>query len=78
LAAIPTSISIRTASHHAKANGWEASLSGNANRWFAIEGDASGYYKSSILGFAVSVTDYSFAAGPRFNFKPFFVHALLG
>ena len=28
------------------ANGWEASISGNFNRWFAVEGDVSGYYKT--------------------------------
>ena len=28
------------------ANGWEASVSGNFNKWFAVEGDVRGYYKS--------------------------------
>ncbi len=60
------------------ANGWEASISGNVIPWFAVETDVSGYYKNRILGSAVNVRDYSFAAGPRFNFRPFFVHALLG
>lgn len=61
------------------ANGWEASLSGNFNKWFAVEGAVSGYYKSyDILGINVSVQDYSYVAGPRLNFKPFFIHALLG
>ena len=60
------------------ANGWEASVSGNLNPWFAAEADVNGYYKNQILGFAISVRDYSFAAGPRFNFRPFFVHALIG
>jgi hypothetical protein len=26
------------------ANGWEAAVSGNFNKWFAVEGDVSGYY----------------------------------
>ena len=57
------------------ANGWEASVSGNFNKWFAVEADVNGYYKN-ILG--VSVSDYSYVAGPRFNFKPLFLHALIG
>src|ERR1700691_3659321 len=28
------------------ANGWEAAVSGNFNKWFAVEGDVSGYYKN--------------------------------
>jgi hypothetical protein len=60
-------------------NGWEASVSGNFNKWFAAEADVSGYYKHyNIDGVSVSVSDYSYAAGPRINFKPFFVHALIG
>jgi membrane-associated protease RseP (regulator of RpoE activity) len=57
------------------ANGWESSISGNFNKWLAAEADVAGYYKNYS---AVSVTDYSYAAGPRFNFKPIFVHALIG
>ncbi len=68
------------------ANGWEASVAGNYNKWFAVEFDGSGYYKSypvdlSILGLgstSVKVTDYSYLAGPRVNFGPLFVHGLLG
>jgi hypothetical protein len=68
------------------ANGWEASVSGNFNRWFAVEGDVSGYYKtysvnleSLNLGILdVKVTDYSYAAGPRINLRPIFIHALFG
>lgn len=61
------------------ANGWEASISGNFNKWFAAEADVAGYYKTyDIAGVSVNVSDYSYAAGPRFNFKPVFVHALIG
>jgi opacity protein-like surface antigen len=68
------------------ANGWEASVAGNFNTWLALEGDASGYYKTypedlSILGLGlvdVNVHDYGFVGGPRINFRPFFVHALIG
>jgi len=46
----------------------------------------SGYYKSYSVNLAVldlgtltvKVTDYAYAAGPRINFKPIFVHALFG
>jgi hypothetical protein len=66
------------------ANGWEASASGNFNRWFAVEGDVSGYYKSYSVNLGslgildVKVTDYSYAAGPRINLRPIFIHALFG
>jgi len=70
------------------ANGWEASVSGNFNRWFAVEGSVAGYYKtynvdlnliSAGLGsFIVDVHDYSYMGGPRVNFRPVFVHALIG
>ncbi len=68
------------------ANGWEASVSGNFNRWFAVEGSVSGYYKNysvnlENLGLGtldVKVTDYSYAAGPRINLRPIFIHALFG
>lgn len=68
------------------ANGWEAAVSGNFNRWFAAEGDFGGYYRTesfdlSYLGLGtldVNVHDYSFLAGPRINVRPVFFHALVG
>jgi hypothetical protein len=61
------------------ANGWETSISGNFNKWFAAEAAVSGYYKNyDILGINVAVQDYSYVAGPRINVGPIFVHALLG
>ena len=65
------------------ANGWEASISGTFNKWFAVEGDVSGYYKTYSIALSGStatakITDYSFAGGPRINFKPIFIHALFG
>ena len=62
------------------ANGWEAAISGNFNNWFGVEGDVAGYYKT-IAG--VSVRDYSYAGGPRCNYRQLpsvtiFGHALLG
>jgi opacity protein-like surface antigen len=67
-------------------NGWEASVSGNFNKQYAIEGDVSGYYKTYSLDLTslglgtvnVKVDDYSFLAGPRWNMRPVFFHALLG
>lgn len=70
------------------ANGWETSVSGNFNKWFAAEFDVNGYYKTysistgGLLSLPPTVTipvrDYSYLAGPRFNFRPLFVHALIG
>jgi opacity protein-like surface antigen len=60
-------------------NGWEASASGNLTKWFAVEGDVSGHYKSvSVLGVSATTSDYTFAGGPRVNFKPVFAHVLVG
>lgn len=64
----------------------EALISGSFNKWFAVEGDVSGYYKTYSVNLAalnlgivdVKVTDYSYAGGPRINLRPFFVHALFG
>ena len=57
------------------AHGWEASVSANLYQWFALEFDVSGYYKSyGVLDYS----SYSYVAGPRFNFKPGYVHVLIG
>lgn len=71
------------------ANGWEASLSANLNERFALELDISGHYKNfnyytgNTPGLPSFVTvayyrEYSYLAGPRFNYGPVFVHALFG
>lgn len=68
------------------ANGWEASVSGNFNRRFAVEFDGSGCYKSYSVDLTsyglgltnLKFTDYSYLAGPRINFGPLFVHGLFG
>lgn len=78
------SIDVNDLGDRQSANGWEASVSGNVNRWFAIEGGISGYYKGydlSNLGLGdlhARLTDYFYGGGPRFNFRPVFVHALIG
>jgi hypothetical protein len=66
------------------AHGWQTAVSGNFNKWLAAEFDISGHYKNydmSIPGLGpltVKFRDYSYLAGPRLNFRPLFVHALLG
>jgi opacity protein-like surface antigen len=68
------------------ANGWEASVSGNFNRWLAVEGDFSGYYKTyhfNVTGFGlgiqnVNVNDFALIGGPHVNIRPAFFHALVG
>jgi hypothetical protein len=60
------------------ASGWDSSVSVNLLRYVAVEGDVSGYYRSNLLNSGVNVWDYGFLAGPRFNFRQAFVHALFG
>ncbi|HSS99022.1 MAG TPA: outer membrane beta-barrel protein [Terriglobales bacterium] len=78
------SIDVNDLGDRQSANGWEASVSENVNRWFAVEGGVSGYYKGydfsdPLLGnFHARLTDYFFGGGPRFNFRPLFAHALIG
>jgi hypothetical protein len=61
-------------------NGWDASLTGNFNKYFGVTGDFSGSYKT-ISGVDVKV--YSYTGGPVFSLNhegtinPF-VHALFG
>lgn len=62
------------------ANGWNASASGNFNKWFGVTGDFSGAYKS--MG-GVSVKLYTYTFGPTISFRKNehvtpFVHALFG
>jgi hypothetical protein len=81
-------IDINDLSSRQNANGWELAVTGSFNKWFAVEGDGSGYYKSFGVNVAVNefetasatakVTDYSYAAGPRINLRPVFVHVLFG
>jgi opacity protein-like surface antigen len=60
------------------ANGWEAAVAVNFNKWAAVEGDVAGYYKNDILGTGVNASDYTFTGGPRLNYRPAFIHALFG
>ena len=57
-------------------NGWNASAAGNANDWFGIKADFSGYYKSGLKA-------HTFMFGPQFSFRKEervtpFVHTLFG
>jgi hypothetical protein len=57
------------------AAGWESSGSVNTVRWIWGEASLAGYYRT-VDGFPLR--DYFAVAGPRFNFRRFFVHALFG
>lgn len=61
-------------------NGWNASVTGNVNKYFGVAGDFSGSYKT-ISGVSVKVYTYTFGPVISLNhegtFNPF-VHALFG
>lgn len=59
------------------ANGWQSSITLNANRWLAAEGAFNWYYKGNPLSVA-TFYDYSAMGGPRVSVRSFFVHALFG
>jgi opacity protein-like surface antigen len=70
-------------------NGWDASATANLNKWFGVEGDFSGSYKTQSVNDPLvgnidfSLRDYAYMFGPvvkmRQNerFEPF-AHALFG
>ena len=58
-------------------NGFQSSVTVNANRWLAAEGTVNGDFKNNPLSVA-NFYDYDLLAGPRVNIRPFFVHALFG
>lgn len=60
------------------ASGWDSSVSVNLHRYLAVESAVSGYYRNNLLNSGVNVWDYGFLAGPRFNFRQAFFHALFG
>jgi len=61
-------------------NGWNASLTGNVNKWFGVAADFSGAYKT-IEGVSVKAHTYTFGPVISLNregtVNPF-VHALFG
>jgi hypothetical protein len=61
------------------ANGWNAAITGNVNRWFGITGDLSGAYRP--VG-GINLSAHTFTVGPQFalhgrRVTPF-AHVLLG
>jgi Outer membrane protein beta-barrel domain len=52
-------------------NGWNASVTGNINKWFGIKSDFSGYYTSynTVGGAKVRVSDHFFLAGGQFTYR---------
>ena len=60
------------------ANGWEASVSGNFTRIFAVEGSVAGYYKTYSIDLtsvglgtpSVPVRDYAFLGGAKGKCSP--------
>jgi outer membrane protein with beta-barrel domain len=67
-------------------NGWVGSVTGNFNRWFGVEGEAGGNYKTTqVLGSDINMSVHSFVAGPRFTARTGegleitpFAHVLVG
>lgn len=63
----------------ANTNGWNAALTADVNRWFGVQADFSGAYKS-IAGFSAKAHTYTFGpvvSMPGERVKPF-AHALFG
>jgi hypothetical protein len=66
------------------ANGWNASLTGNFNKWFGVAADFSGAYKTiNVGGVNVDTKVYSYTGGPVVSLNSGgkvnpFVHALFG
>lgn len=48
------------------ANGWDASVTGNLNRWLGVTADFSGYYRSDD---GVSQRTHNFLFGPRLTYR---------
>ena len=61
-------------------SGFEGSVAVNATRWLAAEVNLSGYFKTlDILNVGTfAFRDYAAMAGPRFNMRKVFFHALAG
>ena len=62
------------------ANGWNASITGNANRWVGVAADFSGAYKT-VSGVHANMYTYTFGPVVSLNHEGVinpFVHALFG
>ena len=64
------------------ANGWEASVSANLNRWFALKADFSGAYQGDLLGSGISGHMHTYMGGVELNHRmergKLFAHVLVG
>ena len=60
--------------------GFEASVAMHVNRWLAGEANFGGYYKTLVIipTGTFAFHDYTAMAGPRFNIRKAFFHALVG
>lgn len=66
-------------------HGWNASVTGNLNKWFGIKADFSGHYDDITLspGVRADVNAHLFLVGPQFSYRKSdtwqpFAHVLLG
>jgi opacity protein-like surface antigen len=64
-------------------HGWNASVTGNVNRWFGVMGDFSGYYGSSSgPTFEERQRAHTYMVGPKFSLRTKrvipFTYALIG
>jgi hypothetical protein len=66
-------------------HGWNASVTGNVNKWFGIKADFSGHYDDVQIspGVRADVSAHLFLAGPQFAYRKndvwqHFVHLLVG
>ena len=64
------------------ANGWEAAVNGNLNRWFGLKADFSGAYNGDLFGTGISGHMHTFTFGPEFSYRRdrgrVFFHTLFG
>ncbi len=66
-------------------HGWNASVTGNLNKWFGIKADFSGHYTTEEIspGIKADLSGYLFLIGPQFAYRKHdtwqpFGHVLLG
>jgi opacity protein-like surface antigen len=66
-------------------HGWNASVTGNLNKWFGLTGDFSGHYNDYQVspGVRADISGHLFLAGPQFAYRKNdvwqpFAHVLVG
>jgi len=64
------------------ANGWEAAINGNFNKWLGVKADFSGAYNGDLLGTGISGKMHTYTFGPELSHRMdkgrLFAHALFG